>query len=106
MDGPMTGSKSGEPSMQRRSSARCLAAGLGWFVLACGAAPQPVDFSGPVADWRHYGGDEGGQRYSPLTQITRENVARLGIAWIYNSGDHADGRGDITASSLQVTPIV
>jgi quinoprotein glucose dehydrogenase len=93
----------GDFSMQLKHA---LAASICVFAAGCGASQQPVDYSGPVADWHHYGGDEGGQRYSPLTQITKENVARLGIAWIYNSGDHADGRGDITASSLQVTPIV
>ena len=36
--------------------------------------PPPVDFSGPLAGWGAYGGSAGGSRYSPLTQITRENV--------------------------------
>ncbi len=31
-------------------------------------------------DWTSYGGDPGGQRYSPLTQIDRTNVSRLEIA--------------------------
>jgi quinoprotein glucose dehydrogenase len=72
----------------------------------CGAGAQPIDYSGPVAEWPSYGNDAGGQRYSPLTQITRANVDRLEVAWTYRSGDMADGRGDITASSLQVTPVV
>jgi quinoprotein glucose dehydrogenase len=77
-----------------------------WFVLGCGAAPQPIDNTGPVGDWPEYGGDLAGQRYSALNQITRSNVAQLNVAWTYHSGDAADGRGDITATSLQVTPIV
>jgi len=28
-------------------------------------------------EWPNYGNDAGGTRYSPLTQIDRENVARL-----------------------------
>ncbi len=39
------------------------------------------------ADWRAYGGDPGGERYSPLTGIRRENVARLEVAWTYRTGD-------------------
>jgi quinoprotein glucose dehydrogenase len=72
--------------------------------LAC-AAPEP-DGSGQVADWRHYGGDAGGSRFSPLVQITRENVGRLEVAWIHRSGDVLDGTTTLGASSLQVTPLV
>jgi quinoprotein glucose dehydrogenase len=32
-------------------------------------------------DWPTYGGDAGGQRYSPAKQITRSNVANLQVAW-------------------------
>src|SRR3989442_1079730 len=78
---------------------------MGVTVPAC-RRRQPIDYSGPVADWPEYGGDKGGARYSLLTQITPENVGRLRVAWIYRSGDVSDGRGDVTTSSLQVTPIV
>ncbi len=36
-------------------------------------------------EWSYYGGDPGGQRYSQLTQIDRTNVARLEIAWRYDT---------------------
>ena len=36
---------------------------------------QPT--AGTTADWPYYGGDAGGSRYSPLTQIDRSNVAQL-----------------------------
>ncbi|MBU3077390.1 pyrroloquinoline quinone-dependent dehydrogenase [Sphingomonas sp. XMGL2] len=35
-------------------------------------------------DWPSYGRDPGGQRHSPLKQITPANVARLKIAWTYH----------------------
>src|SRR5882757_957623 len=35
-------------------------------------------------DWSVSGHDAGGQRYSPLTQITKSNVANLQIAWTYH----------------------
>jgi quinoprotein glucose dehydrogenase len=39
----------------------------------------------PAANqWPTYGHDPGGQRFSPLTQITAANVARLKIAWTYH----------------------
>jgi quinoprotein glucose dehydrogenase len=35
-------------------------------------------------DWTTSGHDLGGQRYSPLTQINKSNVANLGVAWTYH----------------------
>ena len=35
-------------------------------------------------DWPVSGHDAGGQRYSPLTQINKSNVANLQIAWTYH----------------------
>src|SRR4051812_1220610 len=40
-----------------------------------------VDAAG---EWRTYGHDAGALRYSPLKQITPENVARLKVAWVYH----------------------
>jgi quinoprotein glucose dehydrogenase len=74
-------------------------------LLACGAAPA-ADLSGPVADWPEYGGDAGGLRFSPLTQITPENVGRLRVAWEFRHGDASDGRDGTSKTSFQATPIV
>ena len=35
-------------------------------------------------DWPNYGNDDGGARFSPLTQITPANVGKLKIAWTYH----------------------
>ena len=35
-------------------------------------------------EWPTYGHDAGGQRFSPLTQITPANVSRLEVAWVYH----------------------
>ncbi len=68
---------------------------LGWvsfFLAAVSAlygcnARMTTPAAGPVADWPAYGQDSGGSRYSPLSQITRENVKHLRIAWTYRTGD-------------------
>ncbi|HUN50371.1 MAG TPA: pyrroloquinoline quinone-dependent dehydrogenase [Candidatus Sulfotelmatobacter sp.] len=60
----------------------------------------------PSGDWRYYGGDAGGSRYSPLTQITKENVAQLKVAWEYHTGDVSDGSGGRPKSEFEATPIV
>ena len=65
-----------------------------------------IDYSGPTADWPSYAGDMGAMRYSPLTQIDRDNVARLEVAWVHNSGDYADGSGETGGTTFQATPIV
>ena len=60
-----------------------------WLILAAvvagprsGVAAQGTD----NGEWRSYGGDIANTRYSPLDQITRENVHRLEPAWRYDSG--------------------
>jgi glucose dehydrogenase len=75
---------------------------LAW--LACGG-PRPLDTSGPLAEWPEYGGDKGGLRYSPLTQITRENVGDLELAWVHHHGDVSDGTQEVTRTSFNATPI-
>ena len=72
--------------------------------LACDG-PAPVDLSGPIAPWPDYGGDKGGLKYSPLTQINAGNVAELELAWVHRSGDVSDGSGETTKTAFQVTPI-
>jgi len=42
----------------------------------------------PHAAWRDYGGAADSAQYSSLTQITRENVARLQVAWTYPIGEN------------------
>jgi quinoprotein glucose dehydrogenase len=56
--------------------------------------------------WAFYGGDPGGQRFSPARQITRANVAGLTQAWSYSTGDMAS-KGDVMKrASFENTPIL
>jgi quinoprotein glucose dehydrogenase len=57
-------------------------------------------------DWAYYGHDAGGTRFSPLTQINRENVANLKVAWVFHTGDISDGHGRPKRSGLETTPIL
>jgi len=41
-------------------------------------------------DWPAYGGDATKMRHSPLKQINRKNVARLELAWSYDTGEKGD----------------
>ena len=53
-------------------------------------------------DYTSYGGNKAGNRYTPATQINKKNVKDLQVAWTYDSGDNASGRG----SDWQYQPIV
>jgi len=44
----------------------------------------PVALARNQGDWATYGHDKGGQRHSPLTQITPANVGALAPAWVYH----------------------
>ncbi|MFP6580256.1 MAG: pyrroloquinoline quinone-dependent dehydrogenase [Myxococcota bacterium] len=65
-----------------------------------------MDYDGPTADWPEYGGDSGGSRWSPLTQIDRANVEDLELAWVYHHGDISDGSDGTTRTAFNATPIV
>ncbi len=114
----------GQRTRTTRGAAAWLVTGLLPLVAACGgasqpaapagapsaAAAQPDESVGSVTDamlqdghrgrpatWPTYGGDWGQSRYSPLTEIRRENVARLRPAWIAQTG---------VVGSFENTPIV
>jgi quinoprotein glucose dehydrogenase len=59
-----------------------------------------------VADWPYYGGDAGGSRFSSLTQVNRENVHKLKLAWIYHTGDVSEGAKHPAKSAFEATPIL
>jgi quinoprotein glucose dehydrogenase len=57
-------------------------------LLTLGHAAQRSTAAGAgniaAGDWPMVGRDPGGQRYSPLTQITPQNVGELTVAWTYH----------------------
>ena len=56
--------------------------------------------------WPNYGNDAGGQRYSPLAQVNRDNVAQLKVAWTYRTGV-LEQLGDLKKSAtFEATPIL
>ena len=75
------------------------------LALACGQTP-PIDYSGPTAEWPEFSGEKNGLHYSPLTQITRENVGQLELAWEHRSGDAFPGSAKLASTAHQVTPLV
>jgi len=75
-------------------------------LLQRGIADAPGQLAQPrVAttrgDWPAYGNDQGGTRFSPLTQITPQNVDQLQVAWEADTGPAEPSM----SVSLEVTPI-
>jgi quinoprotein glucose dehydrogenase len=65
-----------------------------------------------VQEWPTYGNDQGNSRYSPLTEITKDNVRYLKLAWTYHTGDVSEGTGTWhgqkvwAKSTFEATPLV
>jgi len=57
------------------------------FLLVCGFALGQASSGSIDQEWRSYGHDPGGMRFSPLKQISRANVHRLQRAWTYHTGE-------------------
>jgi quinoprotein glucose dehydrogenase len=56
--------------------------------------------------WTDYGGDPGGQRYSPARQITPANVSTLAVAWSFSTGDMTTHADVMKRASFENTPIL
>jgi quinoprotein glucose dehydrogenase len=68
-------------------------------VLAAAIAAQQGATNG---EWRRIGGDAGSMRYSPLDQITAQNVSNLRIAWTWRG----DNYGSAPELKSETTPIM
>ena len=66
----------------------------------------PAAADAQEADWRTYLGDPGRRHYSPLDEITRDNVHRLQPAWRYDSGELRDGVSLMYTSPLIVDGVL
>lgn len=76
-----------------------------------GALPEQVANAEPAMgppggpeDWLAYGRTSFGQRFSPVDQITAENVSSLEAAWTYQTGDVRLPE-DTDETTYQATPI-
>jgi quinoprotein glucose dehydrogenase len=70
------------------------------LALAAGAAHAAAP------GWGQYGGDAGGQRFSPAAQITPANVSRLTEVWRYATDNAAIAGKAMGAASFENTPIL
>lgn len=67
-------------------------------------ASAPLGGDVPDGEWHQYGRTPFGQRFSPLDQITVQNVSGLQVAWQYRTGDVRLPE-DVGETTYQVTPL-
>lgn len=79
------------------------------LALALALALLSTRVAAQSSDWPVTEGAAGGGRFSPLADITRDNVTQLRIAWSYRHGDFWKGRFPLKVnrgSAFESTPIV
>ncbi|MDE2763388.1 MAG: PQQ-binding-like beta-propeller repeat protein [Gemmatimonadota bacterium] len=70
--------------------------------LALTTSPtSPAPLSAQPAEWRYWGADAAGTRYSPLDQIDAANFGDLEVAWLWRG----DNFGPVPDPYLRATPI-
>ena len=57
-------------------------------------------------EWPFFGGDQAGSKYSALTQINRDNVANLKVAWEWRTGEKALEEYRTTPGMFEATPLM
>src|SRR5215467_7814264 len=82
---------------------RCLVLAL--LLIASSRFLPAQGTEGGAVEWPSYGGDAGGSRYSPLTEINRGNVSQLKPTWEYHTGDLPGANGE-PKTAFETTPIV
>ena len=79
------------------------------FALSVAAQTQTdKKAGGAVTEWLSYGGDKASSKYSPLTQIGRDNFSRLRVAWTWRSAEEAITKAnpDLTTWVWESTPLM
>ena len=66
----------------------------------------PVSLLAQEVGWSANGRDVQGTRYLPASEITRENVNRLEVAWTYRTGESESRFATSKPASFEATPLV
>jgi quinoprotein glucose dehydrogenase len=92
--------------------------GLGGLAAALATRLSPVSImaqASPVVEtttdgeWPFHAHDAGGMRHSPLTQIDRDNVGQLQVAWTFHTGELETYQGTsfpVSAVAFEAVPIM
>jgi quinoprotein glucose dehydrogenase len=90
-------------------SRRLLANGgilAGCILLAVGMMGRSASSDDRVGEWPYYGGDQAGTKYSNLTQINKNNVSTLSVAWTWKTGDQELKQFGTHPGTFENTPLM
>ncbi len=74
--------------------------------LAASASAAAAAAAQSDEGWPYYGGDPGGMKYSPLTDINAGNVAGLKLAWQWQTGEQPLAAYGTSPGMFEATPLV
>lgn len=74
------------------------------YVLAVFLLTSILSAADALGDWPVYGHDPGGQRFSPLKEINRDNVKTLKVAWTFRTGDAYQPKNS-RPTAFEATPL-
>ena len=94
---------------RRRGIGRCLLAVALTALTALTAHESAIGQSGPapgLGEWPHYARDLAATHYSPLDQITPENVGQMRVAWEWKPGEKDMPEFGTRPGAFQNTPLM
>jgi glucose dehydrogenase len=71
-----------------------------FLILFLGFSARVILLAPQYREWKVFGGGPDNIHYSTLSQIARNNVSRLAVAWSYDTGDAFPG------SEMQCNPVI
>jgi quinoprotein glucose dehydrogenase len=74
--------------------------------LLVAVAAVNVALASPEQDWPFYGGDQGGTKFSPLTDVNTSTAGRLGVAWQWAPREKALDEFGTRPGNFQATPLM
>jgi quinoprotein glucose dehydrogenase len=74
--------------------------------LICGLAALAASAQTQSVEWPVFGGDQAGTKYSTLTQINKDNVKNLKVAWQWRTGEKPLEQFHTTPAVFEVTPLM
>jgi quinoprotein glucose dehydrogenase len=93
-----------------------LVGGAGWLYLRTllpepllapkPAVALPPDPAAANSAWTRFAADAGATQYSPLSQITPQNVRKLRLVWTYRTGEATRHADELSRSAFAYTPIL
>ena len=91
----------------------CFAFAMFFGLIGCSVAPAPQSAAIDLAQkypqqWPVYSRSAGAARFSPLTNIDRQNVNQLEVAWTFHTGEleHVAGSSLAEELTFECTPLV